>query len=81
MCREGKTRATLNKLQVFRNHLRYLILKPNEEWTEEDIKVHIVSIIEIEFPIILEKINDDNYDPRTGNSQNLAKDLSLPKPE
>jgi hypothetical protein len=94
MCKEGRTPITLHKLQVYRHHIQYLLSKPNPEWTEDLMKIHIFSINSIEFEKIKEKVNDPVLvnklgvvtnqalvlnPSQLGQSQNSALDLSLPK--
>ncbi len=94
MCKEGRTPDTLHKLQVYRHHVQYLLSKPNPEWTEELMKVHIYSVISTEFAKVKQKVNDPELvsklgvvtnqtlalnPSQPGQSQNSALDLSLPK--
>jgi hypothetical protein len=94
MCREGRTPDTLHKLQIYRHHIQYLLSKPNPEWTEDLMKVHIFSVNSTEFEKIKEKVNDPELANKlgvvtnqalvlnpnqSGQSQSSALDLSLPK--
>lgn len=74
MCKEGRTLVTLNKLRAFRNHLQFLIQKPNNEWSAESMNVHIYSVTKAEFEKILDSA-------KQGNSQYFPMDLSIPKNE
>ena len=94
ICKEGRTPNTLRKLQVYRHHIQYLLSKPNPEWTEDLMKVHIFSINDTEFEKIKKKVNDPELVNKLGvvtnqalvlnpsqieQSQNSALDLSLPR--
>jgi hypothetical protein len=94
ICKEGRTPNTLHKLQVYKHHVQYLLSKPNPEWTEELMKVHIFSVIDTEFAKVKQKVNDPELanklgivtnqtlvlnPSQPGQSQNFALDLSLPK--
>jgi hypothetical protein len=94
MCKEGRTPNTLHKLQVYRHHVQYLLSKPDSEWTDELMKVHIYSVIGTEFAKVKQKVNDPELvnklgvvtnqtlalnPSQPGQSQNFALDLSLPK--
>jgi hypothetical protein len=94
MCKEGRTPNTLHKLQIYRHHVQYLLSKPDSEWTEELMKIHIFSVTNTEFAKIKEKVNDPELvnklgvvtnqtlvlnPSQSGQSQNFALDLSLPK--
>jgi hypothetical protein len=94
MCREGRTPDTLHKLQVYRHHIQYFLSKPNSEWTEDLMKVHIFSVNSTEFEKIKEKVNDPELANKlgvvtnqalvlnpnqSGQGQSSALDLSLPK--
>jgi hypothetical protein len=94
MCKEGRTPNTLHKLQMYKHHVQYLLSKPNSEWTEELMKVHVYSVINTEFAKIKQKVNDPELanklgvvtnqtlvlnPSQSGQSQNFALDLSLPK--
>ena len=74
MCKEGRTLITLNKLRAFRNHLQFLIQKPNNEWSEESMNIYIYSVTKTEFEKILNSA-------KQGHSQNFPMDLSIPKNE
>jgi hypothetical protein len=94
MCREGRTPSTLHKLQIYRHHIQYLLSKPDPEWTEDLMKIHIFSVNSTEFEKIKEKVNDPELANKLGvvtnqalvlnpnqpgQSQSSALDLSLPK--
>jgi hypothetical protein len=74
MCKEGRTLITFNKLCAFRNHLQFLIQKPNNEWSEESMNIYIYSVTKTEFEKILNST-------KQGHSQNFPMDLSTPKNE
>jgi hypothetical protein len=74
MCKEGRNLITLNKICAFRNHLQFLIQKPNNEWSEESMNIYIYSVTKTEFEKILNST-------KQGHSQNLPMDLSIPKNE
>ena len=74
MCKEGRTLITFNKLCAFRNHLQFLIQKPNNEWSEESMNIYIYSVTKTEFEKILNST-------KQGHSQNFPMDLSIPKNE
>ena len=94
MCKEGRTPDTLHKLKAYQHHVQHLLSKPNPEWTEELMKIHIFSINSTEFEKIKEKVNDPVLvnklgvvtnqtlvlnPSQLGQSQNSALDLSLTK--
>ena len=94
ICKEGRTPNTLHKLQVYRHHIQYLLSKPNLEWTEDLMKIHIFSINDTEFKKIKEKVNDPELvnklgvvtnqalvlnPSQSGQDQNSVLDLSLPR--
>jgi hypothetical protein len=94
MCKEGRTPHTLHKLQIYKHHIQYLLSKHDSEWTEELMKVHVYSVVNTEFIKIKEKVNDPELvsklgvvtnqtlvlnPSQSGQSQNFALDLSLPK--
>lgn len=94
ICKEGRTPSTLHKLQVYQHHIQYLLSKPNSEWTEDLMKVHIFSINNIEFEKVKEKVNNPELvnklgvvtnqalvlnPSQLGQSQDSALDLSLLK--
>jgi hypothetical protein len=74
MCKEGRTLVTLNKLCAFRNHLQFLIQKPNNEWSAESMNVHIYSVTKSEFEKIWKSAKRDG-------TQDFPIDLSVPKNE
>jgi hypothetical protein len=74
MCKEGRNLITFNKLCAFRNHLQFLIQKPNNEWSEESMNTYIYSVTKTEFEKILNSA-------KQGHSQNFPMDLSIPKNE
>jgi hypothetical protein len=92
ICKEGRTPNTLHKLEAYHHHVQYLLSKPNSEWTEDLMKVHIFSINSTEFEKIKEKVNDPELVNKLGvvtnqalvlnpsqieQSQNSVLDLSL----
>jgi hypothetical protein len=92
ICKEGRTPNTLHKLEAYYHHVQYLLSKPNSEWTEDLMKVHIFSINSTEFEKIKEKVNDPELVNKLGvvtnqalvlnpsqveQSQNSVLDLSL----
>jgi len=94
MCKEGRTPSTLHKLQRYQHHIQYLLSKPNPEWTEDLMQIHIFSINSTEYEKIKEKVNDPELVNKLGvvtnqalvlnpsqleQSQNSALDLSLSK--
>jgi len=62
MCKEGRSIETLNKLKAFESHLTYLIQKPRDQWAQWQLKEHIYSVIESEFPKIMQKLQSSILD-------------------
>ena len=62
MCREGRSELTLERLKTFEAHLTYLIQRPKEQWAQWMLDEHIYSVIENEFPKIMQKFQNSMLD-------------------
>jgi hypothetical protein len=62
MCREGRSVETLMKLRAFESHLTHLTQKSRDQWTQWQLREHRDSIIEREFPKIMQKLQSSILD-------------------
>jgi hypothetical protein len=62
MCREGRSVETLMKLGAFESHLTHLIQKPRDQLTQWQLREYRDSVIESEFPKIMQKLQSSILD-------------------